>query len=207
MAASHFIARRPTPAHRQSGAALIFTLVALIILLAGGVAAVRSMNSNLNNAGNLAFRRDLINQGEEAVAKALAAVFPQGAAAAGTAMTAVNYSPIPLPANAQGIPLALLSDTEFVKNGRAANDLAGRTNDVKIRYIIERLCTLAAETASAQGLQNCVAFSRDSGGGSDHLRDGAKPPVEPVYRVSARVTGPRNTQVFIQSAITRPEPL
>lgn len=205
MTAPHFIARHRAPARRQRGAALIFTLVALIILLAGGVAAVRSMNSNLNNAGNLAFRRDLINQGEEAVAKALAAVFPQGAAATGTAMTAVNYSPIPLPANAQGIPLALLSDTEFVKNGRAANDLPGRTNDVKIRYVIERLCTVASETASNED-NPCVAFSRNSGGGSDHLRDGAKPPVEPVYRVTARVTGPRNTQVFIQSAISRPEP-
>lgn len=208
MTGPSFLSGRQAPAssRRQRGAALIFTLVALIILLAGGVAIMRSMNSNLDNAGNLAFRRDLINQGEAAVAKALDAVFPQGASATGTALTAVNYSPAPLPANAQGIPLALLSDTEFAKNGRAANDLTGR-DGVKVRYVIERLCTVATETAVEQGLQNCVAFSRDSGGGSHYLRDGAKPPVEPVYRVSARVTGPRNTQVFIQSSFTRPEPL
>lgn len=206
MAVPHFIARRLVSARRQRGAALIFTLVALIILLAGGVAAVRSMNSNLNNAGNLAFRRDLINQGEAAVAKAISETFPQGAAAIGIALTAKNYSPVPLAANAQGIPLALLNDAEFALRGDPINDLDGRTADVKVRYIIERLCTVATETAATQGLQNCVAFSRASGGGSDHLRDNAKAPVEPVYRVSARVNGPRNTQVFIQSSITRPEP-
>ena len=206
MSAPYFLARRIGTARHQRGAALIFTLVALIILLAGGVAAVRSMNSNLNNAGNLAFRRDLINQGEEAVAKAISETFPQGTAAAGTALIDKNYSPIPLAANVQGIPLALLSDTEFALHGKAANDITGK-GEVRVRYVIERLCTVATETAATQGLQNCVAFSRSSGGGSDHLRDGAKPPVEPVYRVSARVSGPRNTQVFIQSAITRPEPL
>lgn len=191
---------------RQRGAALLFTLVALVILLAGGVAVVRSMNSNLDNAGNLAFRRDLINQGEEAVVKALNESFPAGAAAAGTALTSKNYSPVPLDTNDQGIPLALLSDTEFVKYGVASNDITGR-DGVKVRYVIERLCTIATESASVQGLQNCVAFSRASGGGSGHLADGAKAPVDPVYRVSARVTGPRNTQVFIQSALTRPESL
>lgn len=189
----------------QRGAALIFTLVALIILLAGGVAVVRSMNSNLDNAGNLAFRRDLINQGEEAVAKALGETFPLGALATGSALIDKNYSPIPLDANAQGIPLALLNDTEFAKYGKAANDITGRSSDVTVRYIIERLCAVAAETAIAQGMENCVAFTRESGGGSDHLRDRATVPVNPVYRVTARVSGPRNTQVFIQSAITRPE--
>ena len=195
-----------TSSRRQRGAALIFTLVALIILLAGGVAVMRSMNSNLDNAGNLAFRRDLINQGEAAVAKALGEAFPVGTAATGTALTSKNYSPVPIPANAQGIPLALLSDTEFAKYGVTTNDITGH-KEVTVRYVIERLCTIATETAIAQGLQNCVAFARASGGGSDHLRDGAQPPVEPVYRVTARITGPRNTQVFIQSAITRPEPL
>jgi Tfp pilus assembly protein PilX len=57
---------------RQRGVVLLFCLIVLVILLAGGVAVVRSMNTSLTSAGNLAFRRDLVNQGERAVSAVLA---------------------------------------------------------------------------------------------------------------------------------------
>jgi type IV pilus assembly protein PilX len=52
---------------RQRGVVLIFTLIILLILTIGAVALMRSMNTSLFSAGNLAFRRDLVNQGEQAV--------------------------------------------------------------------------------------------------------------------------------------------
>ncbi len=44
-------------ASRQRGVVLIFTLIALLILTIGAVALMRSMNTALFGAGNLAFRR------------------------------------------------------------------------------------------------------------------------------------------------------
>ena len=56
---------------RERGVVLIFTLIILLILTIGGAALVRSMQNSLFTAGNLAFRRDLMNQGEQAVSTAL----------------------------------------------------------------------------------------------------------------------------------------
>ncbi len=186
----------------ERGAALILALVVLLILILGGLAVMRSMNMALTSSGNLAFRRDLVNQAEQAVAKAVASSFPLGSAATGSANTSVNYSPVTLAANAQGIPNALLDDTVFATVGVASNDLTSASSDVKIRYVIERLCNIATDTASAD---HCIVFEQTPVGGSAHLSGNAKTEVQPVYRVTARVLGPRNTKVFIQNTFTKPE--
>jgi Tfp pilus assembly protein PilX len=54
-------------AARQQGVVLIFSLIVLLILAIGAVAVLRSVNSSLLSAGNLAFHRDLVNQAEQAV--------------------------------------------------------------------------------------------------------------------------------------------
>ncbi len=93
---------------------LLFCLIILVILLAGGVAVMRSMNSSLFSAGNLAFKRDLVNQGELAVSQAMQAFKTGGlATSASTAnhVPAENYSAIELKTNDRGIPLVLLKKT------------------------------------------------------------------------------------------------
>lgn len=190
------------PRH-QKGAALLLALVVLVILLASGVAVMRSMNSSLTGAGNLAFRRDLVNQAELAIATVVKASYPA------IATTDKNYSTVPLAANAQGIPLALLDDAKFAAVGKTANDLTGATNDVKIRYVVERLCVNDTQSAELQGKEGCATPLNNPAGGSAQLRPGGGTGLtyvtEPIYRVSARVLGPRNTRVFIQSTFTKPE--
>ncbi|MET3379023.1 hypothetical protein [Variovorax paradoxus] len=187
----------------ERGAALLLALVVLVVLLASGVAVMRSMNSSLAGAGNLAFRRDLVNQAEQAIAKAVKVSYPASASKDN------NYSTVPLAANAQGIPLALLDDTQFAAVGKTTNDLTGATNDVKIRYVVERLCINDTQTAELQGKEGCATPLSNPAGGSAQLRPGGSTGLayvtEPIYRVSARVLGPRNTRVFIQSTFTKPE--
>ena len=55
----------------ERGVALVLALVVLLVLILGGLAVMRSMNTALTTSGNLAFRRDLVNQAEQAVAKAV----------------------------------------------------------------------------------------------------------------------------------------
>ena len=186
----------------QRGVTLIFAMIVLLILTLGGVAVMRSMNTALVSSANLAFRRDLINQAEQAVAKAIASNFPKGSAATGADAISVNYSPVALVTNEQSIPIALLEDDEFAKVGAVSNDLEGATSDVKIRYVIERLCNRATALANSD---DCVVFEQPPVGGSSHLSANAKPEVQPVYRVSVRVVGPRNVKVFIQNTFTKPE--
>ena len=109
---------RPTlPARRaQRGAVLLFAMIALVVLLIGAAALMRSMNTSLFTAGNFGFKRDLTNQGERAIAAVLDQVSAGALGTEGSRQanaTANNYSASILATNDQGIPLALLTDAAF----------------------------------------------------------------------------------------------
>ncbi|WP_418128881.1 hypothetical protein ABL849_21575 [Variovorax sp. 375MFSha3.1] len=189
-------------AKRERGVVLLFCLIVLVILLAGGVAVVRSMHSSLTSAGNLAFRRDLVNQGERAVSAVLAKFATGGALATATAdVPGENFKASKLDTNAQGMPTALLDDTAFASVGKTSNDIVDNTAQVSIRYVIDRLCT-ASGAATSTG---CVQSSAAPSGGTAGPVPPPPPPTATVYRLSMRVSGPRDTQVFLQSTFTKPD--
>lgn len=191
---------RRTPA-RERGVVLLFCLIVLVILLVGSVAVVRSMNASLFGAGNLAFRRDLVNQGEQAIDVVLTKFKTGGALASATTadLPASNYKASALATNAQGVPTALLSDEAFAAVGQASNDLAGATSDVKIRYLIDRLCTSAGAATSS----GCVQSSSAPTGGTASASAPLTARTATVYRLSIRVSGPRDTQVFLQTSFNK----
>ena len=127
---------------RQRGAVLLFGMIALVVLLVGTAALVRSMNTSVFTAGNYGFKRDLTNQGERAVAAVLDVV-QTGAlstvAAREASDPARNYSAQLLATNPQGIPLALLSDAQFAGVGVAANDISISDMGITIRYVVDRV--------------------------------------------------------------------
>ena len=191
-------------AARQQGVVLIFSLIVLLILAIGAVALLRSVNSSLLSAGNLAFHRDLVNQGEQAVSTVMTEFKTNGPPLGGAttaSMQLANYSATTLPTNAQGVPLVLLDNTAFVLIGTAA-DIPGRTADVTIRYVIDRLCVPLTVIASSSA---CVQSTGLPSGGTANRNTAVAPPSATVYRVSVRVNGPRNTQAFLQTTFTKPD--
>ncbi|MBT2336436.1 hypothetical protein J7E49_21300 [Variovorax paradoxus] len=192
----------PRGAARQHGVVLLFCLIVLVILLAGGVAVVRSMNTSLTTAGNLAFRRDLVNQGERAISAVLAK-FASGGTLAGatTDVPGENFKATKLDTNAQGVPTALLDDKAFAAVGKDSNDITDATAQVSIRYVIDRLCTDSGNPTST----GCVQSSAAPSGGTAGPVPPPPPPTATVYRLSLRVSGPRDTQVFVQSTFTKPD--
>ena len=190
---------------RERGVVLIFTLIILLILTIGGAALVRSMQNSLFTAGNLAFRRDLMNQGEQAVSTALKQFKAGGALvnATNADLAAANYKSSILATNPQGVPTVLLNnDAAFALVGTAP-DLTGATPDVKIRYVIDRLCSVTGPASSTL----CVQSSANASGGSSFSSYGGSvpPPTATVYRLSVRVSGARSTQVFLQTTFTKPD--
>lgn len=193
---------------QERGVVLLFGMMALVVLLIGTVALVRSMNTSLTTAGNFAFKRDLTNQGERAVAAAFDAM-QSGALATEAAREANNlsrnYSATLLASNPQGIPLALLSDAQFALNGVVSNDITLADMGVRVRYVVDRVsasggpastgATLMADNSvppGGSGSELNTAMDASSGGA------GAVSP-QVVYRISVRVDGPRRTQSFYQS--------
>ena len=189
---------------RQQGVVLIFSLIVLLILAIGAVAVLRSVNSSLVSAGNLAFHRDLVNQAEQAVSTVMTEFKTNAPPLNGATIAdlpAANYVSTALPTNAQGVPLVLLSNAAFAAVGSAANILPGATPDVTIRYIIDRLCT---NTGNAN-IINCVQSTGLPTGGTANHNTALAPPSATVYRISVRVDGPRNTQAFLQTTFTKPD--
>jgi type IV pilus assembly protein PilX len=200
------------PRRAQRGVTMLFGLIALAIMMIGAAAMVRSMNSSMFTAGNLGFKRDLTNQAERATATAMAAV-STGALAAEAARYAAdasqNYSATLLPANAQGIPNALLTDGAFAGVGVAGNDISVADLGVTVRYVIDRMCaqtgvgdpshcTMSDSTFTNSGAPgNELRAEDNSAGGAGAL------PRQVVYRLSVRVGGPRDTQAYFQTTFIR----
>jgi len=192
------------PTSRQRGVVLIYTLIILLILTIGAVALVRSMHTSLFSAGNLAFRQDLVNQGEQAVTNVVTQ-FKTGAfstpGSTDADNKAFNYSSTALPTNAQGVPNALLDKTLFAAVASTpANDIVGATPDVTMIYVIDRLCSVTGPSNAAVCVQSTAAPTGGTAPGN-----GLPPPSATVYRLSVRVSGPRNTQTFLQTTFTKPD--
>lgn len=197
------------PRHQQKGLVLVYAMIALVLMLIGGAAMMRSMNTALFNAGNLGFKRDLTNQGERAI-RQVVDLATNGVLATELSRQAnspaANYSAAMLATSPSSLPLALLSDAAFAGVGSTANDIVLADQGIKVRYLIDRLCIFdGIANASTCTLSNVESIS-----GSELLNaDGSNPSgpsaikPQPIYRVSIRVTGPRNTQSFFQSTFTQ----
>jgi len=214
-------------ASRQRGVVLLFSLIALVVLLLAAVALVQSFGTSLFMSGNIAFKRDLQNQGERAVDKALTAFRAGGPldspAARANNLASSNYSASVLPGDAEGIPNALQNDSTFTGIGSSANDITPASEPtlvnqaVSIRYVIDRMCATAGDE-TALGASQCVLANNPvpAGGSASNLLGADRAPLcatcasaapqGVVYRLSVRVTGPRNTQAFFQSTFTIPSP-
>ncbi|WP_140629050.1 pilus assembly PilX family protein [Methylibium rhizosphaerae] len=189
--------RRP-----QAGVALIIVLIALTILLISAVALVRSLDTSMLQAGNLAFKRDLKNEAERGVQVAVK-LLSTGELAAESARNSDarthNYSASRLPSSDQGIPMVLLDDALFDTAGMRAADISDEDTGVTVRYVIDRQCLGAGDMSTTA----CATVSGKSDEAHDSRFRQVKAQVRPVYRISVRAVGPRNTQVFIQTTVVR----
>ena len=194
--------RRAGSARKQSGVILIIALIALVILMIGGIALVRSFDTSMLLSGNMAFKRDLMNQGERGMAQAITALSAGALASEATRQADApgsNYSAASLASDAHGIPQVLLSDDATFNAAYTAGDIADTASKVTIRYVIDRQCS-AAGAFSADICTTTTAAAEDKGGSSFLKKAGGG--LRPVYRISVRVTGPRNTQAYLQSTVT-----
>ena len=198
---------------QQRGVALVFAMIALVLMLIGAAAIMQSLNTSLFSAGNLGFKRDLTNQGERALNTVLTLV-SSGALGSDAARQsnnpAQNYSAtIFTDTNGQGIPAALLTDAAFAGVGVAGNDISIADMNVTVRYVVDRLCTAgtAAVSPTACSVAGNVAPLGGSSSESARAEDASAGGVgallpQAIYRVTIRVAGPRATQSFFQATFT-----
>ena len=108
-----------------------------------------------------------------------------------------------------------MQDSNFATYGVTSNDLASPDGSVRVRYVIDRLCSVAGDE-KALGTASCVLANNAAapGGSLLNLQSAERAGLTPgataavsqgvVFRLSIRVDGPRNTQSFFQSTFTVP---
>jgi hypothetical protein len=190
----------------QHGVVLLMVLVSIVILLLAAVALVHSTGTGLFAAGNLGFRRDLVNQS----GRAISAAMTQFATVSDVTndLATANYSSTVLPADGfpsgssstptHGIPKVLMNPSSFdstYPNGK----IFDATTQVTLRYVIDRLCT----TSGPPDPSTCMVSSTVSDKGGTNWLTKAGGSSTPVYRISVLLIGPRNTQAFVQTTFTQ----
>lgn len=187
----------------QRGVVLFIALIALVTIMLAAVALVRSVDTSSLIAGNIAFRRAATSSGDSGLESAIAwlsaeqikdqAKLPADQALNNTSGVNGYYSNLADPDR------DFKSATSWADqvSASAGKDVSG--NDV--RYIIERMCSTAEGEAPVA--EKCVFSDAES---QTDSKDTSKPHAEKsgssvMFRVTARVTGPRNTVSYIQGFI------
>lgn len=198
----------------QSGVVLFIALVALVVMSLAAVALIRSVDTNSQIAGNLSYKQTASisssygiesmaqTVGQRTIASGYSNVNDAGNGYYATCTGfdqagAGSCNGRNLTADASWVPGTSSSlATDAVANVVAGVDAYGNT----IQYIVERMCSAVGAASSTTCLQ---AFNAGGcGGDTCTIIEQPLPPntpPEPVFRVTVRIAGPKNTVSYIQT--------
>jgi type IV pilus assembly protein PilX len=185
----------------QRGTVLLIALIFLVALSLAGIALIRSVSTSNMIAGNLAFQQAGTHSADVGVETAIAWL---EANSAGTSTTLQNStltgSTTRYVAQRQD-PVSGQSWDAFWNSTLAGSgavntlpqDAAGNT----VSYVIHRLCN----ATGAPTYPGCSSSPTDASSAGNSYGSGVvalTAPRQVYYRVTARVTGPRNTLSYVQ---------
>lgn len=200
----------------QSGVVLFIALVALVVMSLAAVALIRSVDTNSQIAGNLSYKQTASissSYGIESMAqtlgqKTIASGYSDvndasnGYYATCTGFDQAGAGPCNgknLTADASWVPgTTSRLATNAVANVVAGVDAYGNT----IQYIVERMSSAVGAVSSTTSL--LVAYASNCPGGLSSCGI-QNPPLLPsvtnipVFRVTVRIAGPKNTVSYIQT--------
>lgn len=204
--------------NKQSGIVMLVTLISLVIMLLASIALIRSTDTNLLTSGHLSFKRDIVNQAELTIPEIKKLFSSTGklstAASREKDETTINYFAAIQPSNTFGIPLGLLDRTRAVFTN--ANAIVNTTGGVEIHYMVDRMCLsptaaptpptsapLVTTSALVANTTICSISKSTTDLTGTKTTTGKPTGVDtPIYRISIRAIGPRNTEAYLQSTFT-----
>ena len=198
------IRHRPTRCRirRQRGVVLIIALIVLVAMALAGIALVRSVDVTTQVAGNLAFRQAGVQASDAGVELARKWLM------APPASLQQDIAPSYYASWIGGVTSnpAVFDPATFYWAGKTELpiDAAGNT----VAYVVHRMCELPGDPALAA--TNCLTAPTSASGNSNQIKGGGEfgcvgttcnASSNPYYRITVRVSGPRNTVTYIQSVI------
>lgn len=211
---------RHLSSRRQHGVVLAVVLIVLVVMMLGSVSLLNSVDTSALLSGNIGFKRDSINSSGRGLNKAFETMKtanfrtyqdsiagcppPVGT---GTACSAagewakLNFYPRMLESDENGIPLIIKNKTQFDAMFKIApvlfTEVSPKKDGNEVRFLIERMC----ETYGPSSKQSCV-LSSESPLGGDGWAEKPGSTASPLYRVTVRTDGVRNSQTYAQWTVT-----
>lgn len=180
---------------QQKGLVLFIALIALVAMSLAAAALVRSVDSGVLVAGNLAFKQSAIMSAETGISDAY---------------SYINTNIASLDTNSAGY-FALLDDAKDLKSNitwGAGNSFLVAGDNItgnETRFILQRMCW--ADGAVDAIPNNCLQGDGTKAAGSQSVQNyvtqapGSANTQSVVYRVTVRVTGPKNTKSYLQAFV------
>ena len=175
--------------------ALIVALIVLAAMSLAATALIRAVDTTIAIAGNLGFRDAAIPAVDAAIETAWAALYERNLIAdRDHDLPAQGYYASRQPgADVRGVPSAL----QQIDGSAEAAGVLDAGNGNTVRYMIERICLGPGPPAPAR-----CALVRPYGAAAIVIAEPDQaPPMVPVFRVTVRVDGPRNTVTHVQAMI------
>jgi type IV pilus assembly protein PilX len=189
----------------QSGFVLVIALIVLAAMTLAAAAMVRTVDTSTMLARNISFKRDAVNRNDFALEAAIDQFRVGGAFVGGsntsTSDATQNFSAVMLPTDSDGVPLVLKANTSSdTFTGGSLGEAAPTQIPAALKlqmvpvYLIERMCT----TTGPAVVETCIVNGRTQAGGTQP-NDKPGQLFPPIFRITARVTGPRNTVSYVQA--------
>lgn len=190
---------------RERGVILFIALIVLVAMSLAGIALMRSVDTNVLIAGNLAFRQGATAGADWGVENA------RGWISANTGLLnedqpgGLTFYWANWQQNLDLIgnnPDPLVADFDWTTSFDIGTDAAGN----QVQYVIHRLCDTAGAPNDVQCVRSALSSGTGSAPGASHVVHDAgggnvKGGASVLYRITVRVTGPRNTVSYVQAVL------
>ncbi|GHU10840.1 hypothetical protein FACS1894185_3040 [Betaproteobacteria bacterium] len=189
-----------SPFSTQRGITLVIVLVVLVALMLLSISLFRSVDTSGALTGNVAFKSDANNRAQLAFDQIIAWAGNKTNYMAyidkGVDLANRNYSARMLATDEQGVPLVIKNASTFDAAWTASSSVSEmNTNEMRVRYLVERMCTEAGLLKSSK----CTYVTEaDLGGSGRELKSLPKP----ALRVTVRVDGPKNVVAYVQATVS-----
>ena len=185
---------------RERGVVLFIALIVLVAMSLAGLGLMRSVDTGTLVAGNLAFKQGAIHGGDRGIEDARTWLL---ANSGGSTLDSDRQS--------DGYYATTQSNLDLLGNDPSKPDFSwsGNAKDLgtdaagnRAQYVIHRMC----EAVGAVATTNCVRAASTSGssfrkGGVDYSKFGIEGKATVYYRVTVKMTGPRNTIAYVQATM------
>jgi len=180
---------------RHRGAVLFIALIVLVAMSLAGIALIRRVDTANLIAGNLAFKQNATHGGDWGAEEARTWL---------SAQLATNlYADVPGRYSA-----AMQTGLDFTGTDPSRPDFDWSANAFgpltdpagnEVRYVIHRMCDLAGNPSSVNCVRTSLGGTVGGTQGGATYGSAALPSTSQIYyRITARVTGPRNTVSYVQ---------